>query len=190
MAEQGEVKVYTEERRVIRCGNCELNQFMTCNGLCRKCRRPLRWAACTTEQVDPKPETAAAPQQFEPISLAQAIAHKVRERRRKIGISQTATGKAMKSPRTYLGKVENARRIPTIKTLGRIALALNCEITDLLPTPEEQAVIDKRSGGGDSFMCELASHVQQLQESDRYLLLRAALSMKDGQGFMLETMTV
>ncbi len=45
-----------EAREVIRCPHCRLNQFMTVNLLCRRCKYPLTVFAVQPPEKPPEPE--------------------------------------------------------------------------------------------------------------------------------------
>ena len=61
------------------------------------------------------------------------VAARVRELRTQKNWSQEELAARCGLHRTYIGAVERAERNITLRTLARIASALSCEITDLLP---------------------------------------------------------
>jgi transcriptional regulator with XRE-family HTH domain len=65
--------------------------------------------------------------------LARGIAEKVRARRVSAGLSQEQLGDRAQMHRTYIGVVERGEKSITVASLARIARALRCKLSDLLP---------------------------------------------------------
>ncbi|WP_077397262.1 helix-turn-helix domain-containing protein [Bombella intestini] len=60
------------------------------------------------------------------------IAENVRCRRMDIGLSQEQFADKCDLHRTYIGAIERGERNITVNTLFRLAIALDCNVTDLL----------------------------------------------------------
>jgi len=60
------------------------------------------------------------------------LARRIREIRVARGLSQESLAAATGLHRTYIGSVERAERNVSIDNIERIALALNCKVTELL----------------------------------------------------------
>lgn len=102
-------------RDVLRCCACELVQFPTRAGVCRKCREPYEK---TDELVSsPAPRRAVSSLLYHDVGLAMAA---VRAWRR---LSQSDVARRMRTSRTYVAKLERGL-IPQTKTFLRIAKAL------------------------------------------------------------------
>ncbi|MBF7083312.1 helix-turn-helix transcriptional regulator [Desulfallas sp. Bu1-1] len=56
----------------------------------------------------------------------------IRETRLKLGLTQEGLGKRANLHYSYIGQVERGNKVPSIKTLKRIAAALNVNVEDLL----------------------------------------------------------
>lgn len=65
--------------------------------------------------------------------LRQTIAERIRARRMAVGVSQEALGEKANIHRTYIGAVERGEKNVTVVTLAKIAHALHCKLSDLLP---------------------------------------------------------
>jgi len=50
-----------------------------------------------------------------------------------VGVSQEALGEKANIHRTYIGAVERGEKNVTVVTLAKIAHALHCKLSDLLP---------------------------------------------------------
>ena len=179
------------ERQVIRCATCELNQFMTVSGLCRKCHKPLvaQPQAAAEPEAEPEPENIPADDQ--PITLAYVIATNIVIARARRKISQGQLAKAARIGRNTMNRAEGGVKAPTLKTLERVVLALECDFASLLPTKEQQKEIERQFPPAENTIeAEIANRVHSLTSSDRFLLLKAARSMAMGQMFITETMNV
>lgn len=176
------------ERSIIRCATCELNQFMTASGLCRKCHRPL--VAEPQAAAEPEPGLEQIPEDA-PLTLAEVIGTKIVRARIRRKMTQGQLARAAKIGRNTMNRAESGVKAPTLKTLARVALALDCEMSALLPTKAEQSEIEKNYPECENTVeAEIACRVSLLLPSDRYLLLKAVRSMAIGQSFMFETMNI
>ena len=65
-------------------------------------------------------------------SLGAAVGVAIRNRRTAMGLSQEKLGEVAGLDRTYISGVERGVRNPTISSLGRIAAALECDLSEIL----------------------------------------------------------
>jgi transcriptional regulator with XRE-family HTH domain len=66
-------------------------------------------------------------------ALASKIAEIIRSRRTTLGLSQEELGERAGLHRTYIGALERGERNLSVRTLYRVAAALECSPADLLP---------------------------------------------------------
>lgn len=111
-----------ETKAVIRCKKCQLNQFMTKQGNCRRCRSPLM---CEEQPVMASDCPSAQPtQSAEPAGPARPsvdMATAIWLLRSARGLSQRAMAKKMGIARTYISKLEGNRCVPSPAQISRIA---------------------------------------------------------------------
>jgi DNA-binding XRE family transcriptional regulator len=114
------------QREVLRCPWCKLNQFMTSSKHCRKCRKAL------VPNLDPVP-VAIEPVEPVDVPLQWAVSeHKAaphfselfRVLRMAQGLSQSELAAKMGCPRTYISKIETRKITPIIASFLKIADAL------------------------------------------------------------------
>jgi transcriptional regulator with XRE-family HTH domain len=147
-----------DSREVIRCDHCNLVQFRTANGLCRKCKTSF----------DEEPEPVITLPTAQPVAVAESdskqlsVAGAIRALRLRAGLSQRQLAQRMNVPRTYVSKIENEKACPTLSSLQRLAEALNVTVCDLLrngePTLEDQI----RQLQTDDFIAELIPYLGKL----------------------------
>ena len=65
--------------------------------------------------------------------LAAKIAELIRKRRSTLGLSQEELGERAGLHRTYIGALERGERNLSVRTLYKVAAALDCAPHDLLP---------------------------------------------------------
>lgn len=75
--------------------------------------------------------------------LIKLIGGNVRKIRKAQGLSQQKLGEKAGFDYRYVGFIEQARVNPTIKTLGKVAAALNTTVRDLFPANSEFAINKK-----------------------------------------------
>ena len=68
-------------------------------------------------------------------STLQIIAENVRNRRKKLELSQEELAERSGLHRTYVGAIERGERNITIISLEKVALALGCQVPDLVRAP-------------------------------------------------------
>jgi DNA-binding XRE family transcriptional regulator len=111
--------IAVDTKAVIRCKKCQLNQFMTRQGNCRRCRRPL---LCEEPPVIVPECLPAQPAQFAgAVRPAVDMATAIWLLRSARGMSQRDMAKKMGIARTYISKLEGNRCVPSPPQIRRIA---------------------------------------------------------------------
>ena len=170
--------VSMETREVVRCTftDCNIVQFKTINGLCRKCHRPLE----IEEPVRPGPIPVDS-QPVEPSSEAGLkVAGQVKDIRRSRHLSQRQLAGRMQVPRTYISKIENGKAIPTLGSLERLATALGVDVRQLIKDARSQRDDEVASILADPLLAEIAALLPQLDPLHRSLVYGAARDMATG----------
>lgn len=170
--------VSLETREVVRCTfiDCNIVQFKTINGLCRKCHRPLE----IEEPVRPGPIPVDS-QPAEPSSEAGLkVAGQVKDIRRARHLSQRQLAGRMQVPRTYISKIENGKAIPTLGSLERLAAALGVDVRQLVKDARSQHDDEVASILADPLLAEIAALLPQLDPLHRSLVYGAARDMATG----------
>jgi transcriptional regulator with XRE-family HTH domain len=146
-----------DAREVVRCDRCQLVQFRTNNGLCRKCHACLDPDEPEILISEPAPSAPPISEHGNGLQVASAI----RALRQRSGLSQRQLAIRMSVPRTYVSKIENDKATPTLSSLERLAHALQVSVPDLLAggTSREGELRELLS---DGFIAELVPHVSQL----------------------------
>lgn len=111
--------ISVDSKAVIRCKKCQLNQFMTRQGNCRRCRCPLlcEEPPVIVPEFHPAQSDQSAGAARPSIDMATAI-WLLRSAR---GMSQRAMAKKMGIARTYISKLEGNRCVPSPPQIRRIA---------------------------------------------------------------------
>lgn len=65
--------------------------------------------------------------------LIQLTSQEIRHRREMMGISQESLADLCGLHRTYIGAIERGERNITLSTLLKLSVALDCELSDLVP---------------------------------------------------------
>ena len=154
-------------RNVLRCNHCQLVQFETSTGLCRRCHR--RPSASTQS---PPFQNEQAPQYVShPPTLQIALGMRLRLLRSANHLSQRDLGSRVGCPRTYVSKIERGRVLPSVRSLQRFADALHTTIELLLcdertfeATQQEELIHQ------DPFLAELAELLPMLTSTHKALL--------------------
>lgn len=68
--------------------------------------------------------------------VAKKLSEKIIKLRKEYGMSQEELAFAANVDRTYIGRIENLKRSPTLKTLEKLAKAFNMEVWKLLKPDE------------------------------------------------------
>lgn len=106
----------TEAKTVIRCKACHLNQYMTRQGNCRRCRQPLLTVEPPVVPTELTPTTSVGKPRPR-VDMATAI-WMLRSAR---GLSQRDMARKMGIARTYISKLESNRCMPSAAQISRIA---------------------------------------------------------------------
>lgn len=161
----------TETREVLHCPHCNLVQFRTRNGMCRRCRKALDLEQ-TCIHPDPAPPESEDAAESSEAGIVSQLGRRVRAFRRMHGLSQRQFADRMKVPRTYVSKIENSRAIPTLKSLSRIASSLRIEVHQLLSDSWlERCQLEAIAQ--DPFLSQMAQLVEHLDPQQRAAILRA-----------------
>ncbi len=159
-----------ESREVLRCERCQLVQFRTSGGNCRRCHKPL-------EPEEPVITSA-------PLQLAQApareeldVARAVRSIRHAKSLSQRQLAARMDVPRTYISKIENGKAVPTLSSLARLAAALEAPIGELLHDARSRRQEALAAVMADPFLCAVLPLAARLSPFQQQVLLRHARDM-------------
>lgn len=178
-ADSKPVRVEHDQREVLACCHCGLVQFRTRTSLCRRCYKPLIGEVWNRTELD------AAGVRSEPVvsevsDAGKNLGVRVREVRKKRGLTQRVLACRMNVPRTYISKVELGRVVPSLSTLWRIAAGLEVSVTYLLCDESERRRDDEIARIlADPFLSEIAQVVDKLNAVHRALVLRAVREAAD-----------
>jgi len=166
-----------EAREVLRCEHCSLVQFRTANSLCRRCHKPLE-----IEEPEPQlPQLVVASANNSANEDEINVARAVRDIRRARGLSQRQLAGRMQVPRTYISKIENAKAMPTLSSMERLAAALEVDICALLRDARSRAQAETMAIMADPFLAEIASLMSQLDGFQRSMFLNHVREMASGR---------
>jgi putative transcriptional regulator len=73
-------------------------------------------------------------------NIQEAMVNVLTERRKKLGLSHEKLAALAGIHRTALSHIENQRRNPTLLICLKLALALECQLSDLLKKAEKRAL--------------------------------------------------
>jgi transcriptional regulator with XRE-family HTH domain len=144
-------------REVVRCDRCQLVQFRTNNGLCRRCHASLDPDEPEILIEEPAPQPINPSHHGGGLQVASAI----RSLRQRSGLSQRQLALRMQVPRTYVSKIENEKATPTLSSLQRLADALQVRVPDLL-TGGTSRETEVRELVNDGFVSEIIPYLSQL----------------------------
>lgn len=114
-------------RRVLRCIHCELCQYTTANGQCRRCHWPLGVPHLNLLNQSSSSSGAISPSNL----LAKRIGATIRILRQESRLSQKAFACKAGVSRPVITKLENGRSIPTLAKLQRVTAALGIDIAEV-----------------------------------------------------------
>lgn len=166
-----------QAREVLRCEHCTLVQFRTSNSLCRRCHKPLE-----IDEPEPAPQLLSVSEE----AAAEGgnglqVARAVREIRRARNLSQRQLAGRMQVPRTYISKIENAKAMPTLSSLERLARALEIDICDLLRDARSRRHDETSAVLNDPFLAEIAPLIAHLDSFQRSMFLNQVRDMALGR---------
>jgi transcriptional regulator with XRE-family HTH domain len=166
-----------EAREVLRCDFCNLVQFRTSNSLCRRCHKPLE--IDEPEPLAPQLVTPSAQGAEEPEGID--VARAVRDVRHGRNLSQRQLAGRMQVPRTYISKIENAKAVPTLSSLERLANALEVDICELLRDGRSRRARETANLLADPFLSEIAPLIAQLDAFQRSMFLNQVRELACGR---------
>ncbi|HTA87506.1 MAG TPA: helix-turn-helix transcriptional regulator [Silvibacterium sp.] len=166
-----------EAREVLRCEHCSLVQFRTANSLCRRCHKPLEIEAPEPQLPQLVVASVSSAANGDEINVARAV----RDIRHARGLSQRQLAGRMQVPRTYISKIENAKAMPTLSSLERLATALEVDICALLRDARSRAQAETMAIMSDPFLAEIAVLTSQLDSFQRSMFLNHVREMASGR---------
>jgi len=95
------------------------------------------------------------------------IGRRVREARLKLGLTQERLAARANLHYSYIGQVERGNKVPSLKTLSKIAKALNLKVEDLIGEKTKENSISSR----DLLAQELLLLVRERPESELKLYI-------------------
>ena len=130
-------------RQIADCPYCGLHQYLTENGMCRRCHRPIGVEFIHLPLIDLVQQLSDK----ELRALPNRVGRAIRDLRSRRGISQEALARAAHTGRSHLSRIECGHVRPPLSTLLRVtgALGLNAiilrfENTKLPSKPLDQAI--------------------------------------------------
>ncbi len=164
-------------REVIKCESCKLVQFRTAAETCRRCKKSLLAEQPKAQlSIVPAAEAAAKPANDE-IEVATAV----RDLRRVRNLSQRQLAARMGVPRTYISKIENAKAMPTLSSLDRLARALNVDISALLRDAPTRHKDETALLSADPFLAEIAKYAAHLDATQKSIFLNHVRELAQGR---------
>lgn len=180
-------------REVIRCRRCQLVQFRTASGRCRRCAKPLPARLALVPRTAsaekplpavPRPFPVRPPSPPGPFLLRDArfekpkIGAKLVRLRNARGLSQTQLARRAGIPRSYVSRMENDHLTPGPRIVSRLAAAVGVEIVDLLsgePECGSDGLLSK-----DPTCARLLSEFSRLEPREMAAVLAKARRMVEG----------
>ncbi len=159
-----------ESREVLRCERCQLVQFRTVHGNCRRCLKPLEPEEPVAAPIHLHNREANGSPELD-------VARSVRTLRHARDLSQRQLAARMQVPRTYISKIENGKAMPTLSSLERLAAALDAPIGDLLYDARSERDSHAVSMAEDPFLSEMLPFVGHLNSFQQQVLLSHARDM-------------
>ena len=101
------------------------------------------------------------------------LGKKIKETRLKLGLTQEGLGQRAKLHYSYIGQVERGNKVPSIRTLKRIASALNIQVESLLYQD-----VGRKSGDEDILVRELVNVVRDCPPGELKLILNIVRQLK------------
>ncbi len=159
-----------ESREVLRCERCQLVQFRTAHGNCRRCLKPLEPEEPVAAPIHLQNREGSAPAELD-------VARAVRTLRHARDLSQRQLAARMQVPRTYISKIENGKAMPTLSSLERLAGALDAPIGELLYDARSQRDQTVAAVFADPFLSEVLPFAGGLSAFQQQVLLSQARDM-------------
>lgn len=163
------------DRDVVRCDLCLLVQFRAANDICRRCRRSLDEEP---EEPEPVPSMLA-------VTVSSHVARggcpdlaaTIRSLRLRGGLSQRELAGRLRTPRTYVSKIENEKATPTLANLERLARALEVSVPELLSGGERSRQEEIGELARDQFIAEILPFLPRLNPMQMSSVLAAVRQM-------------
>ena len=126
-----------DKSEVLRCPHCCLNQYLTQNGHCRRCRGELTVAQAEAPQpVISGSETSRIGEAVRLVFMAH-----------RAGLTQLALARKIGRPRSYIIRIERGRLVPGPKALAMFAAGFAIPTWRLVWEIECMAVVLSQIGG-------------------------------------------
>lgn len=124
-----------------------------------------------------------------------SIGERIRDYRKKIGLSQKELGKILEVSQQHIAQYESGKRTPKLDTIQKIAIALNVNINDLLESPLDDsplyqtfkdASISDSPIGRQFINAELTTQVDDWQQIDIELVKTFKKLNEPGKAIAIE----
>jgi len=158
-----------DTREVVRCNFCRLVQYRHSASKCLKCHRPL----IVDEPVALSPQLVTNLSVPASAEAGLQVAGQVREIRKARHLSQRQLAGRMSVPRTYISKIENGKAIPTLRSLERLAMALEVDVRKLVRDSRSRRDEEAAEILSDPFLAEIAVLLPRLDSLQRTLVAGA-----------------
>jgi ribosome-binding protein aMBF1 (putative translation factor) len=109
------------------CSACDLVQFVTSSGLCRRCHRKLDCSLINRRKISILPPSGG----LSADPLAKRIGATIRSLRKERKLSQARFSASIGVARPVLSRIERGLAVPTLKHLEKITSALGMDLLDL-----------------------------------------------------------
>lgn len=143
------------ERITVRCPHCDLMQFWTESGSCRRCHK----AYVPEELLAVELESVVAPRRD-----VGSVGRSLLYHRTRLKLSQRQLALRLGIPRTYISKIEIGGCLPRIASLQRIAEGMGIDLFDLIGLADMDVL-------KDPFMQQIAPYVRAISADNRNILL-------------------
>ncbi|MBI3404459.1 MAG: helix-turn-helix transcriptional regulator [Acidobacteria bacterium] len=163
------------DRDVVRCKICQLVQYRTRVGNCRRC---LRMLPAKVEYLIPPPPVQDLPgddrqllEDWHNSDTVEHIGERIRQLRESRGMTQSQLQSSSKVSRSYLSRIESGQMTPSLGTLEKISEALSVGLSRFfVPESTGEALLE------DPFIQGLKPFLRQLDWAQwQSILKRLAL---------------
>jgi DNA-binding XRE family transcriptional regulator len=115
------------KRQILRCPQCELIQFETATGICRRCHRLLDGPTADLRNQPLLPSDSCLTAE----ALAKRIGGEIRSLRKDRRLSQERIANKMAISRSAVSKLESGKSVPSLAKLHRVTSALGIDIAEV-----------------------------------------------------------
>ena len=169
--------VVATSREVTKCESCKLVQFRSAAETCKRCKKSL-----LPEQPKAQLTIVPTPDAVEKTGKDEIqVATAVRDLRRVRNLSQRQLAARMGVPRTYISKIENAKAMPTLSSLDRLARALQVDISALLRDAPTRHKDETALLSADPFLAEIAKYAAHLDATQKSIFLNHVREIAQGR---------